>query len=365
MGDYENHINRKFFQNLICCDCPVVEMGGDKFLLTIPTKLAYIDMETSIGWEHEKLQTMKKKKFPLFDLRYGNLFIFDTEQIREGSLPLANGDITGIKPQDWGRISTKEYDMFLSLIPLDREGHIDTTFAKNIPTGEFIRAGHLLLANGEEMEKGSTRYYSHEDGAIQLAENTDKEPLTWVSAGGTLICTDPIARVRFSELWATKLCPWLARELPKDGQDEEPRVQQPQRQAPAITLQGPCQATVLPGGILSVTPPGNTQLNQLLNDIFQQQADEANDFPDGSLVSFKVSALELAEHLKKSLKLSPHEAAEAATQFMSNPATVIGTSELWDNGSIVSYVTVMSTDGTTYPFPASMLTCLTSESAYI
>lgn len=295
MGDYENHINRQFFQKLVqCCDCPVVEMGGDKFLLTIPSKTAYIDLEVSLGRKSEQLKALTAKNYPLFDIRYGNLFVFSSTMLQEESTPLAKADINGILPQDWGRISTKKFNFVPALVPLTRDGEVDISFAANMPTGERIRAGHLLLVDGTEMEKNSSRYFTREDGPIQLVENTDKEPLTWISAGGILICMDYVAKVQFAELWAAKLCPNLTTEIPRTRALEAEQAAPSHHQQTSQPLQDTLRSfgrhcttglwsASLPDGLVFTAPNDSAGLDALLEEALQQTK---NDFPVGSLVNW-------------------------------------------------------------------------------
>ena len=350
MGDYENHISRLFFRNLSYCDGVIVEMGGDQFLLTIPSKTSFIDLETSVGWSHHKLQALVRSKYPFFDIRYRTVFVFDSQSVKTSSSHLFKADIKGLHPPGaLTKFASETYDFVPALVPLTRSGMIDTNFAQSTPTGEFITAGHLLLKNGYEMTSRSNREFLKKDGPIQLAENTKLSPLEWVSAGGILVCTTPVGTIRMKELWESKLCPNLSRDIPTEDASDQTLT----NPIPTFHSYGThgYKITETDGDIL-LSSTGNPDLDNLLLEAFLQNPGQ---FEIGQTVQIKLSEEDLAEMLEQEFNMSKSRASTTAIQFKRGPATVNGVNDLQHNGKMSPVVTLMIPDGTVFPFPADII----------
>lgn len=350
MGDYENHISTLFFRNLSYCDGVIVEMGGDQFLLTIPSKTAFMDLEMYVGWSHHKLQALVYSKYPFFDIRYKTVFVFDSQSVKTSSSPLFKADVKGLHPPGaLQKFASETFDFVPALVPLTRSGSIDTNFAQSTPTGEFISAGHLMLANGDEMTSHSNREFLKKDGPIQFVENTEKPPLEWVSAGGILICTTPVGTIRMKELWESKLCPNLTRYIPtSDTEDSSDITQTSSSHSYGTNF---CKIATTDGNIL-ISSTGNPDLDNLLMGAFLQSPGR---FEIGQTVQIKLSETELTEFLEQECNLSKHRASSTAILFKRGPATIIGVNDLQYKGKISPFVTVMIPDGTAFPFPADFV----------
>lgn len=338
-----------FLEQLMYCDRNVVTMGGDKFLLTVPTRQAMADLATMHTDDKLTGNEIPSDQEISFGITGKTISILST-----GDWDLRRDDVMfpkGVASYRDGQLkysydsgNTPVFNFRLCLIPLTRDEKPDLSFWGSMAPGEPIKGGAVLNRNGIDPTGG--KYGKVErwrlgisDAPLSITEETDS-PLTWYYCGGALIGAEPIGRATIQGLIQAKLIPIFNKELPASLSGPDTSEQLPDPRQPRITM----------------TPTGDKELDDFLQFYLSMRDPLEQTFPVGSMVNIAVPEYELANFLENKADIYGDEATYMAKAMCANPCPIISALHLQDEtGTMRPCVTVRSPNGCTVALWADMV----------